>query len=87
VGVAVVFLAASWWATDLYANYLHHPALFLVILVTVAALLAARVFMARQAWFKAWAASAVTIRGRHFLRGDRSLSPLCFPPAWMPRST
>jgi cytochrome d ubiquinol oxidase subunit II len=78
VGVAVVFLAASWWATDLYANYLHHPTLFLVILVTVAALLAARVFMARQAWFKAWAASAVTIAGATFY-GVIGLFPRLFP--------
>ena len=61
VGVAVVFLAASWYATKLYANYLNHPALFVVIAVAVAGLVAARVCMARQAWLAAWGASALTI--------------------------
>ncbi len=78
VGVAVIFLVASWYATDLYANYLNYPALFLVIAVTVAGLLAARVFMARRAWLQAWAASAVTIVGATFY-GVIGLFPRLFP--------
>ena len=64
--VAVVFLATSGVATPLYDNYLAHPALFLVILFTVVALLGVRVFLARGAWFKAWFSSAATIVGATF---------------------
>ncbi|MBL0712667.1 MAG: cytochrome d ubiquinol oxidase subunit II [Desulfosarcina sp.] len=78
VVVTVAFLVASWFATNLYANYLSHPALFLDIGLTVLALLAARVFMARQAWFKAWAASALTIVGAMFF-GVIGLFPNLFP--------
>ena len=60
---AVAFLVATWFSTKLYDNYLARKALFLVPLVTVAALLLTRAFQARQAWWKAWAASAVTIFG------------------------
>ena len=78
VVVAVAFLVASWFKTNLYANYLAHPALFAVIAVTVLALLAVRVFIARQAWFKAWFASAVTIVGATFF-GVIGLFPNLFP--------
>jgi cytochrome bd ubiquinol oxidase subunit II len=78
VAVAVAFLAASWFKTNLYANYLAHPALFAVIAVTVLALLAVRVFIARQAWFKAWFASALTIVGATFF-GVIGLFPNLFP--------
>ena len=78
VAAAVVFLAASWYKTDLYANYLAHPALFTVIAVTVLALLTVRVFIARQAWFRAWSASAVTIVGATFF-GVIGLFPNLFP--------
>lgn len=54
VPVAVIFLVASYFATDLYANYFKTPALFLVILVTVAALFLTRIFIAKQQFFKAW---------------------------------
>ena len=63
--VAVIFLVASWFATPLYQNYLAHPILFLVILVTVVALLGVRLFL-KEAWFKAWFASALTIVGATF---------------------
>ncbi|MGD9332749.1 MAG: cytochrome d ubiquinol oxidase subunit II [Desulfobacterales bacterium] len=78
VGVAVSFLVASWFATNLYANYLAHPALFTVIALTVLALLSERVFIARQAWFKAWFASALTIVGATFF-GVIGLFPNLFP--------
>ncbi|MFH1116251.1 MAG: cytochrome d ubiquinol oxidase subunit II [Pseudomonadota bacterium] len=61
--VAVVFLGASWFATKLYGNYLTYPVLFLIPLVTVVALLAARLFIAQGAWWKAWGASSLTIVG------------------------
>ena len=78
VVVAVAFLVASWFKTSLYANYLAHPALFVVIAVTVSALLAVRVFIARQAWFTAWFASALTIVGATFF-GVIGLFPNLFP--------
>lgn len=78
VPVAVLFLITSWHATDLYANYLETPALFIVIIVTVVALLATRFFLAKQAWFKAWFASALTIVGATFF-GVIGLFPRLFP--------
>ena len=74
VAAAVTFLVASWFKTNLYANYLAHPVLFAVIAVTVLALLTVRVFIARQAWFKAWFASSLTIVGAIFYRCDRAVS-------------
>jgi cytochrome d ubiquinol oxidase subunit II len=83
--VAVVFLAASYFTTSLYANYLANPLLFAVILLTVAALFGIRVFLAQQAFFKAWFASALTIVGATFY-GVIGLFPNMFPsslnPAW-----
>lgn len=78
VPVAVAFLVYSYFATDLYANYFKTPALFIVILITVAALFATRFFSARQAWFKAWFASALTIVGATFF-GVIGLFPTLFP--------
>ncbi len=78
VGVAVVFLAASWYATDLYANYLNAPALFLVIALAVAGLVVSRIFMARQAWLASWGASALTIVSCTFY-GVIGLFPNLFP--------
>ena len=76
--VAVVFLVASWFATPLYNNYLAHPILFLVILITVIALLGVRLYLARQSWFKAWFASALTIVGATFF-GVIGLFPNLYP--------
>jgi cytochrome d ubiquinol oxidase subunit II len=76
--VAVIFLAASIFSTQLYDNYLAHPALFIVILATVAALLGIKVFLNQQAMFKAWFASAVTIIGATFY-GVLGLYPNMFP--------
>jgi len=85
VVLAVVFLAASYFSTNLYANYMAHPLLFAVILLTVAALFGIRVFLAQRAFFKAWFASALTIVGATFY-GVIGLFPNMFPssmnPAW-----
>jgi cytochrome d ubiquinol oxidase subunit II len=82
---AVVFLAASYFATGLYENYTASPLLFSVILLTVAALFGIRVFLAQRAYFKAWFASALTIVGATFY-GVIGLFPNMFPssldPAW-----
>jgi cytochrome d ubiquinol oxidase subunit II len=85
VVVAVVFLAASYFTTNLYSNYMANPLLFAVILLTVAALFGIRVFLAQKAFFKAWFASALTIVGATFY-GVIGLFPNMFPsslnPAW-----
>ena len=78
VGAAVAFLAASAISTRLYENYFANPLLFAVILITVAALFGIRLFLARKAFFKAWAASAVTIVGAIFY-GVIGLFPNMFP--------
>ena len=83
VVAAVTFLVASWFQTTLYANYLAHPVLFAVIAITVLALLTVRVFIARQAWFKAWFASSLTIVGAIFY-GVIGLFPNLFPSSLDP---
>jgi cytochrome d ubiquinol oxidase subunit II len=83
--VAVVFLGATWFATNLYQNYLTFPVLLLIPLITVLALLATRFFIAKGAWWKAWFASSLTIVGAT-LFGVVGLYPNLFPsslnPAW-----
>jgi len=76
--VAVIFLAASIFATPLYNNYMNHPILFAVILITVLALLGIKIFLAKQAYFKAWFSSALTIIGATFY-GVIGLYPNMFP--------
>jgi cytochrome bd ubiquinol oxidase subunit II len=84
LAVAVLFLVASMFATRLYDNYLAHPVLFLVILLTVAGLLGVRVFSARATYFKAWFASALTIVGATFY-GVVGLFPSLFPSSIDPK--
>ena len=75
---AVVFLVATAFSTRLYDNYLAHPLLFIVVLVTVLALFGTRWFLSRQAFFKAWFSSALTIVGATFF-GVIGLFPTLFP--------
>lgn len=83
--VAVVFLAYTWSATSLWLNYLQMPLLFIVPLFAVVALICARLFIASQAWWKAWFASGFTIVGATMF-GVVGLYPNIFPsslnPAW-----
>lgn len=85
VPVAVIFLIASYFATDLYANYFKYPILFGVIILDVIALLSVRLFLAKKAWFKAWFASGLTIILCTFF-GIIGLFPKLFPssldPEW-----
>lgn len=81
--VAVAFLVYSKFATNLYDNYLARPALFIVILIPVAALLAVKVFLKKEAFFKAWFASALTIVGATFF-GVIGLFPNLFPSSMNP---
>ncbi len=76
--LAVVFLIATWTATDLYDNYLAHPALFIVLLADVVALLGIKLFLKKQAWAKAWFSSALTIVLCTFF-GIIGLFPRLFP--------
>ena len=83
VVVAVAFLGASWFATPLYANYLDLPVLWIIPLVTVAALFGIRVFIAKKAWWSAWAASCLTVVGAT-LFGVVGLFPNLFPSSLNP---
>jgi len=58
---AVVFLAATAFATELYRNYLETPVLFIIPLVVVSALVMTRVFIGKGAWWRAWACSGLTM--------------------------
>ncbi|MFC1515886.1 cytochrome d ubiquinol oxidase subunit II [Thermodesulfobacteriota bacterium] len=84
VAVAVIFLVASKFYTSLYDNYLAQPAFFLVILVTVGALLGIKIFLVKKTFFKAWFASALTIVGATFF-GVIGLYPNLFPSSIDPR--
>jgi len=59
--VAVLFLLLSAWYTNLYANYLAHPVLWLVPVATVAALFGIRIALDKHAPLAAWASSALFI--------------------------
>jgi cytochrome d ubiquinol oxidase subunit II len=78
LGIAVIFLIASMFATDLYNNYLSNPLLFIIILLAVAGLLGIKKFLAQKALFKAWFASALTIVAATFY-GVVGLFPNMFP--------
>jgi len=84
--IAVIFLAVSGMATDIYGNYLAHPTLFVFILITVLALLAIRLFLAKGAYWKAWFSSALTISGACFY-GFIGLFPKIFPSSLNPDFT
>ena len=83
LAVAVIFLVASWFATPLYQNYLTNPILFVVILVTVLALLGIRFYLEKKNWFGAWFSSALTIVGATFF-GVIGLYPNLFPSSINP---
>ncbi|MCX5873786.1 MAG: cytochrome d ubiquinol oxidase subunit II [Deltaproteobacteria bacterium] len=81
--VAVVFLVATWFATNLYSNYIGSPLLLLIPLVTVLALLAVRLFIYQTAPWKAWFASSLTIVGAT-LFGVVGLYPNLLPSSLNP---
>jgi cytochrome bd ubiquinol oxidase subunit II len=60
LGISASFLAASALLTPLYNNYLAHPVLFIIPLITVCSLAFLRVFLEKNPW-KAWFASSITI--------------------------
>lgn len=59
--VAVAFLIATYFATNLYANFLHHIVWFIVLLLAVAALIGIKVFTTTGQYLKAFYASCLTI--------------------------
>lgn len=78
LALAVIFLVASALFTNLYANYLANPALFIVIIVAVAALLGIKIFSSKGSYGKAWFSSALFIVGATFF-GIIGLYPNMFP--------
>ncbi len=80
---AAGFLVYSYSATDLYANYFRMPILWIIPVLTVAALIAIRYFIHTQGWWKAWFASSLTIVGTTFF-GVAGLFPNLFPSSLDP---
>ena len=78
MALAVAFLIYSGFATNLYNNYIAQPVLFIVVLITVLALVGVKFFLAKRTFFKAWFASALTIVGATFF-GIIGLFPNMFP--------
>ncbi|SLM28150.1 CydB2 [Desulfamplus magnetovallimortis] len=78
VPVAVLFLVATWFATDLYANYLANPFFFMIIVCSVASLFTVKFYLVKRSFFKAWVASALTIVSCTFF-GVTGLFPRLFP--------
>jgi len=83
--VAVAFLAYSKVGTKLLDNYFSMPALAVIPLVAVGSLLAVKLFMAKKAWHRAFAASCATVLFVAFT-GVAGLYPNLIPssldPAW-----
>jgi cytochrome d ubiquinol oxidase subunit II len=75
---AVLFLVTTRFTTNLYDNYIEYPLLFVVILITVIAMIGIKVFIKKKAMFKAWFSSALTIVGATFF-GVIGLFPNLFP--------
>jgi cytochrome d ubiquinol oxidase subunit II len=78
LGLAVLFLIASAFATDLYGNYFQNPILFLLILLNVLAIVAVKYYMNRKTFFKAWFASSLAFICCTFF-GIIGLFPNMFP--------
>lgn len=84
--VAVIFLVATYFATPLWNNYFSNPLLLVVPLLTVVALILAKLFMVAKSWWKAWFASAATILTAT-LFGVIGLYPNLFPSSIDPQAT
>ncbi len=83
--LAVVFLAWTAVATQLYGNYVRHPALFVIPLAAVAALVLVKVFLAKARLWPAWSASAVMIVAVTFF-GIVGLYPTMLPSTLDPQT-
>jgi len=80
--VAVVFLIASKFTTPIYDNYTAHPMLFLLILITVLALLGVKLFLSMKNYWTAWLSSSVRSSGNLF--GFVGLFPNMLPSSLNP---
>jgi cytochrome d ubiquinol oxidase subunit II len=86
--VALAFLLATRYSTNLYDNYFKNPFLFIIPLVlipllAVTALIMIRVYLAKAHWWKAWTASSITIVGVTFF-GLAGLYPNLLPSSLNP---
>jgi len=72
------FVVYSKFATALFENYAKYPVLYLVIVLAVAGLLAARILVARKMYFRAWGASCAAIVFTTFF-GIAGLFPNLYP--------
>lgn len=81
--VTVVFLVHTWFATSLYANYLAHPPLFLILVAAVAALLLTKLCLVRKEWWTAWFSSCLFIVSAT-LFGVLGLFPHLYPSSLDP---
>ena len=61
LAVAVVFLVATRFATDLYNNYYAHPFLFAIPVAAVVGLVLIKQFLSQGKWWAAWFASSAAI--------------------------
>jgi len=61
--VAVIFLVATKFSTELWNNYLENPVLLVLPLVPVVGLILTRLFLARESCWTAWFTSCLTIVG------------------------
>jgi len=86
LAVAVIFLVATAFATDLYANFLKWPLLAVFPLLAVAGLLCTRLFLAKREWWKAFASSAAFIGGAAAF-GIAGLYPRLLPSSLDPAAS
>ena len=84
--LAVVFLVMTWFSTPLWQNVLAKPYLLPLPLLAVAGLLAARIYLGRGAWWKAWFASSALILGT-VLFGVAGLFPNLLPSSLDPAAS
>ena len=84
--LAVLFLALTWVCTPLWRNVLAKPYLLPLPLAAVAGLVLARVWIAREAWWKAWFASSALILGA-VLFGVAGLFPNLLPSSLDPAAS
>jgi len=84
--LAVVFLVMTWFSTPLWQNVLAKPYLLPLPLLAVAGLLAARIYLGRGAWWKAWFSSSALILGTT-LFGVAGLFPNLLPSSLDPAAS
>ena len=84
--LAVVFLVATWFATNLYQNYLAYPVLWVLPALAVAGLLATRLFLQQGAAWKSWFASSAVVVGAT-LFGVAGLYPNLLPSSIDPAAS